>query len=234
MNFKRSLTNIKTAMGRGKLLHYLFLTFLFLSIGISGIAQTACWSESINNKVRKITLGVLPADATSATTVASALVPNHLFLDGRNASFYWSVNGSGKIQRATVTGAALTDVVTGITGVGVYVQGIYLDVTNDLLYWCETATGAADKIRVINISGVLPKLASAGTDVVTGIGNVRGITKDTIANTIYFADGGLTGQGKGIYRASLAVLPVTAAAATKIALTPIALPVKPQPNTLIL
>ncbi len=131
-------------------------------------------------------------------------------------------------------GGVITDVVTGITGSGVYVQGIYLDITNNLLYWSQTATGATDKIRRINISGALPKLSSAATDLITGISNVRGMTLDTISNTIYFADAGTLAQGKGIYRASLATFPVTEAASTKIASTPTGGGFTPQPNTLLL
>lgn len=233
MNSHHTYSPGLSVMHKRKLIS-LFAVTVCLVISTSSFAQTACWLESINNRVRKVAITGLPTNGTSAVNVANASVPTYLFLDGRNARFYWSNNGSGSIQRSQVTGGTVTDVVTGITGAGVYVQGIYLDVTNNLLYWSQTAPGALDRIRVINIAGALPKLASAATDVVTGIHIARGITKDTIANTLYYADGGAGGTGKGIYRVSLTSLPVTAVAATKIASTPVALPNTPQPNTLFL
>ncbi len=190
-------------------------------------AQNTAWLESINNKVRKANTSSIPVTGASGTDLASASVPLYIFRDSRNNFFYWADEGTGSIKRVPIGGGAIQDVVTGISGAGIDPRGIYLDITNSILYWAETAPGATDRIRKVNISGGLPKLASTGTDVITGIGIVRGIVLDTLANTIYYADAGPLGPGKGIYRGSLPSTPMTATATTVISNTPTT-----QPNDL--
>jgi hypothetical protein len=120
-------------------------------------------------------------------------------------------------------------VVTGITGAGIYPRGIYVDVSSNKLYWAQTAPKLKDVIKKIDISGALPKDAATGTKVVTGIDIVRGLTVDTVAKLIYFADAGKGGSGKGIYRASTTG-PTTEAASVQLC----TLGSTSQPNSLFI
>jgi hypothetical protein len=205
-----------------------FISFLlqFYSSGIK--AQTAFWVESINNQARKIGVTAIPISGAGATNIASANIPLFIFTDTRNNLVYWSDVGTGTIKKVNESGGTVTDVVTGILGSGVYPRGIYLDITNNLLYWSETSPGVTDVIKKIDISGALPKAASSGTIIVSDIDIVRGVTVDTIANQIYFADAGSGGSGNGIYRANLTAPPVLESAATKLVAT------TGQPNSLFI
>lgn len=184
----------------------------------NGKTQTAYWLESINNNVKKQNVGIPPVSAGSANTlVAAPSIPMFIFEDDRNGFVYWSDAGTGTIKKVSTAGGAVTNVVTGITGAGIYPRGIYVDVTNNILYWAQTAPGLTDSVKKIDISGALPKASSSGSVVVSAIDIVRGITVDTVASIIYFVDAGTGGSGAGIYQASTAAS-VPETSSTKVAI----------------
>lgn len=208
---------------------FLILLIGFQMISISSNAQQAIWIESLNNKLRSINVSSPPVQAGNATALASPTIPLFIFQDQRNGWIYFSEAGTGTIRRVGTSGGAVTTVVNGISGSGKYPRGIYVDVTNNILYWSQSAPGLNDEIKKISIAGTLPKSASLSTTVVSAINIVRGITVDTISNSIYFVEAGLGGSGKGIYRASL-TSPTNGASSTKIA----ANSNSAQPNALFL
>lgn len=208
---------------------------LLMSAHHAANAQTVYWLESVTNKINKVTYTGTPVAASAATLVSNAGVPVYSVINRSTNEVYWSDNLSGTISKAPVAGGAATIVVSGITGTGVYIQGLYLDVKRNLLYWTETATGKFDKVRRVNFSGALPKLSTSATDIVTGIDIVRGVAVDTgSAAKVYFADAGLNTQGKGIYSVTYSGTTIAATAATQIAATPVAGIVVPQPQQLFL
>jgi len=194
------------------------LAIVFQLWSVCGKTQTAYWLESMTNTVKKESVAAPPVQAADATVLSYANIPLYIFEDDRNGYVYWSDAGTGSIKRVGISNGLVENVVTGIVGVGVYPRGIYVDVTSHRLYWAETAPKVKDVIKKIDISGVLPKSAASGTKVVTAIDIVRGITLDTVAKLIYFADAGKGGSGKGIYRASI-VGSYTEAASTKVSAT---------------
>ena len=203
------------------------LFFVFQLCPFGSRSQKSYWLESMNNKVRKIDAANQSVAATGAAGLAAATAPLYIFLDERNGFVYWSDAGSGSIKKVSTAGGAVTTVVTGISGAGIYPRGIYLDITNNMIYWGQTAPGLNDAINKIDISGSLPKTASNGTVVVSAIDIVRGITIDTTANQVYFADAGIGGTGKGIYRAA-STSSTSEAASTNVAATGL------QPNSLFI
>lgn len=205
----------------------ILLLAFFQMISLSGVTQKAYWLESMNNKLRSINVSTPPVSASGAIALASPATPLFIFQDERNGLVYWSEAVTGTIRKVSTSGGAVTTVVNGISGSGKYPRGIYVDVTNNILYWSQSAPGLNDEIKKISIAGSLPKTAASGTTVVSAINIVRGITVDTIANSIYFIDAAL--GGKGIYRASLAS-PTTEALSTKIAVNANGA----QPNSLCL
>lgn len=199
----------------GCIVTILCIVLQFCSYGSS--AQTAYWLESVNDSVKFENIAFAPVAAAKATVLGVPGVPMFVFTDTRNGYVYWSDAGTGTIKKASTSGGYPIDVVTGITGAGVYPRGIYLDITNRILYWAETGPGATDVIKKISLAGATsPVASSGGTVVLSGIDIVRGITIDTTANQVYFAEAGAGASGKGIYRGSITT-PGAESAATKIA-----------------
>ncbi|MES2773932.1 MAG: right-handed parallel beta-helix repeat-containing protein [Bacteroidota bacterium] len=229
---KRYLPQVSAILNRGNHYGLLLASLTILSLFCARVssAQKAFWLESINNNVKQISVASVPVAASGATTLATPNIPLYIFEDERNGLVYWSDAGTGTIKRVSTSGGAVTNVVTGITGTGVYPRGIYVDVTANTLYWAETAPGLTDVIKKVNIAGGLPKSASTGNSVVTAIDIVRGITVDTTANTVYYADAGAGGSGTGIYRAGTVGAPTTEATSTKVAVVTAGA----QPNSLFL
>ncbi len=193
----------------------------------AGKSQTAYWLESIKPGVKKQDVVFPPVPAANATVLSTPGIPMFIFEDDRNGFVYWSDAATGSIKRISTAGGTATNVITNITGSGIYPRGIYVDVTHNELYWAETAPGVADVIKKASIAGTLPRGSSSGTVVVSGIDVVRGITVDTAAFRVYFVDAGTHGSGQGIYRAPLSTS-ITEAASVKVA----AAAAGTQPNSL--
>ena len=100
---------------------------------------------------------------------------------------YWTDVGADKIQRATLNGSNVEDIVTGLN----FPRGIAVDVTGNKMYWTDAN---ADKIQRANLDG------SNIEDLVTGLdAPLNGLALDVAGNKMYWTD---RGTGK-IQRANL-------------------------------
>lgn len=195
----------------------------------AGKSQVTYWQSSLNSPgARRQVVTTAPASGNDALRLSNQNIPLYMFEDDRNGYIYWSDAGTGSIRKVKITGGTITEVVTGITASGKYPRGIYVDVTNNMLYWGETSSGTADVIKKISIAGSLPKASSAASSIVTGIDIVRGITVDSTTGWLYFIDASSVSK-RGIYRVNTTDS-VGEASALKVA-APAA---GTQPNTLCL
>lgn len=199
---------------------------LFILLNQVTNAQTIFWVESLTNLVRTANYdGVTPivASGSTTTTIAAANTPVYSSIDRANGRIYWTNNLTGTISRSTISSPSPNVVVSGLTAGSL--EGLYLDITNNFVYWTEKGVGTTDRIRRVNISGTLPKSVSDAVDVVTGIDIVRGIAVDTGASKfIYYANAGSGSGGKGIYRVQYTGSTIAATSATLIAQTGIVQP----------
>ena len=88
---------------------------------------------------------------------------------------YWADYGTNKIQRATLNGTNVQDLVTGLRTP----EGIALDVTGGKMYWTDNGT---DKIQRSNLDG------SNIEDLVTGLSSPESIALDVAGGKMYWTD----------------------------------------------
>ena len=91
---------------------------------------------------------------------------------------YWTDAGANKIQRASLDGSNVEDLVTGLS----FPRGIAVDVTGGKMYWTDAGT---DKIQRANLNG------SNIEDLVTGLdAPLNGLSLDLTNSKMYWTDHG--------------------------------------------
>ena len=123
--------------------------------------------------------GSNPTDIITGLTTASGVA-----VDPAGSLLYWSDPGTGKVQRSTLAGASITDIVTGASAT---LYGIAIDVTAGRLWYAEKSP--AETITSVDITD--------GTDawvVDTETANHSGIALDTAQQRLF------SGANEGVYR----------------------------------
>ena len=137
------------------------------------------WVDRFNRTIDSSNL-----DGTKKRSVIKAGLsdPISIALDQVSGMVYWADRGTGKIQRASLDGFGVQDLVDGLN----YVYGLALDLVNGKMYWTETV---GDMIGRSDLDGSNPE------DLVT-VSSPRPIALDVAGGKMYFAAG-------HIWRASL-------------------------------
>jgi hypothetical protein len=146
---------------------------------------------NLNGTGRQTLVALPPADPDILRGIA---------LDAEAGIMYWANDGQGKIQKATLSGTSIADVLTGLGGP----TGVALDLIGGKIYWTEATSGA---IRRANLDGTSPSL------LVSGLQSPQYLTLDVRNNKMYWTELGIAGAGK-IQQAGLdgtAVLDLTPA-----------------------
>jgi hypothetical protein len=161
-------------------------------VALDTVAGKVYWTTSyvqLGCTVRRANL-----DGTGEDTLI-AYAPNGIqnlrgiALDLQHHTMYWSDFGAGVIRSATLDGANVQDILTGLAGP----VGIAVDAAGGSLYWCE-ANGHV--IKRANLDGSLP------STIVSGIGSPQYIAVDHQSNMLVWTELGGYGHGK-IRRAAL-------------------------------
>ncbi|MBS1515126.1 MAG: T9SS type A sorting domain-containing protein [Bacteroidetes bacterium] len=151
------------------------------------------WTDFTNSWIKKINL-----TSSAVTTVLSSLdglvSPRGIAIDGATDRMFWSDNSSKSLFRATLSGASITQIVSGLTSPG-YVA---YDPASDKVYFADNGAGVK-KIMRCNPDG------TGLEDVVTSLNQVWGIAFNSLDNNIYWIDSGIDKIQKG----NVSSLPVT-------------------------
>ena len=159
---------------------------------LSGPDARGWYQASSGTRLEFGSLGLLAKLTLSGITEDFLQIPiefdNSIYTGGKGFSpsvirmgslpkMYWTNRGADKIQRASIDGSQIEDLVTsGLESP----NGIALDLAAGKMYWTD---GGADKIRRANIDG------SRVQDLVTsGLGSPTGIALDLAAGKMYWAD----------------------------------------------
>jgi len=134
-------TNIRTGLTAAK------------GIRLDGTNDVLYFVDS--TKICKCTAaGGAPSDVVTGLTT-----PGYLALDVSGDKMYWTDSGTSKIQRSTLAGASITDLVTSTDAVGIDITGsaIYFTVDN-LVRTCTLAGASVTTVRTLDTIDTLSNL----------------------------------------------------------------------------
>jgi len=150
------------------------------------IANELYWTDFAAATIKKINLSSLTVTPILSGTNGLG-GPRGIALDVGNSRMFWADNVTKKIQRSTLTGTSITDIVsTGLTSPGF----VAYDALNSKVYFADNGIGMK-KIMRCNPDG------SGLQDVVTGLIQVWGISFNSLDNNIYWIDSGIDKIQKG-------------------------------------
>jgi hypothetical protein len=143
-------------------------------IAFDGVSNRIFWAD--NNLDRLLRAN---SDGTSSTilyTIAGGnSFPADVRLDLGNQLFYWCDQTRNRIQRSTLSGASITDVITNAASTGPYF--LDLDVPAGKIYWGDFDVGS---IFRANLDG------SARETLLTGNNKTRGVRLDPRERMLYW------------------------------------------------
>ncbi|HEX2786496.1 MAG TPA: T9SS type A sorting domain-containing protein [Ignavibacteria bacterium] len=161
---------------------------------VDSIANQLYWTDFISHTITRINL------TSHVTTVLidgidGIVAPRGIALDVTGSRMFWVDNSTKKLQRSTLNGTSITDLITtGLVSPG-YVA---YDPVGNKVYFSDNGVGMK-KIMRCNPDG------SSLEDVVTGLSQVWGIAFNSDDNCIYWIDSGIDKIQKGV----VSSLPVT-------------------------
>ena len=149
-----------------------------LALDLVSTPQKMYWTDFLGSKIKRANL-----NGTSEELLVTTLCcPVDIALDVGAGEMYWTLRrGVDKIQRATLAGNDVTDLLTAADGLS-DPRGIALDLVDDMMYWVDNGT---NKIQRANLNG------SSVEDLVTsGLSLPIHIALDVIDGKMYWTDAG--------------------------------------------
>ncbi len=140
-----------------------------------------CSSRPDNQKIQRANLDVTGIETLVTTGLDK---PQSIALDVAGGKMYWTDTDANRIQRATLNGQDVEDLVTGLGRL----SGIALDVPTGKMYWCNWTDGTIHRANMEIPQGETPDTRTDIEDLVTGLGYPNQIALDLAHGMMYWAN----------------------------------------------
>ena len=204
-------------MRRTNLSTLLTLAFWLSALPTAQATDKMYWTDDATNKIQRANLEIPPGETPSTRTDIEDLViisrpagPLGIALDVAHGKMYWT-NFDGlenspqnKIQRANLDGSNVEDLVSNLPSP----DDIALDVDNGLMYWTDFASHKIQRANLEIPPGETPSTRTDIEDLLTGIGDPRGLALDVAHGKMYWTENALQSSlSDKIRRANLEIPP---------------------------